>query len=78
MRVGAPPICRFHNYDSRRGGGCKKLRSGACPLDHEHCHFCLEPGHVAKECARFLGGGLAVHMAPTMVASALTASKACE
>jgi SAM-dependent methyltransferase len=38
------PICRYHNYHKN---GCKK---NDCHLDHDHCHFCLEKGHVAKEC----------------------------
>ena len=44
-------ICRFHNYDARRG--CSKGRSGNCPFDHGHCHFCLQPGHVAHACPAF-------------------------
>jgi SAM-dependent methyltransferase len=38
------PICRYHNYHKN---GCKKED---CAFDHEHCHACLRPGHVAKEC----------------------------
>jgi len=38
------PICRYHNYHKN---GCQK---DDCTFDHEHCHFCLEPGHVAKHC----------------------------
>jgi SAM-dependent methyltransferase len=39
------PICRYHNYYV---DGCGK--GSACPYDHVHCHFCLQPGHVAKQC----------------------------
>ena len=57
------PICRYHNYDPRRG--CLKYRrkteaageaadraapESTCPLDHDHCHACGEKGHVAYEC----------------------------
>jgi SAM-dependent methyltransferase len=38
------PICRYHNYHKN---GCKK---DDCAFDHVHCHACLRPGHVAKEC----------------------------
>ena len=50
------PICRFHNYAS---DGCKRHKnnskvneggSSRCQFDHEHCHWCLEPGHVAMNC----------------------------
>ncbi len=37
-------ICRYHNYHQQ---GCKK---DDCDLDHDHCHFCLGNGHVAREC----------------------------
>lgn len=39
------PICRYHNYHKK---GCRK--ESACPFDHAHCHMCLEPGHIAKDC----------------------------
>lgn len=52
------PICRYHNYDQRRG--CLKYRrkteaageapESTCPLDHDHCHACGAKGHVAYEC----------------------------
>ena len=45
-------ICRYHNYDQKRG--CSKGRSSSCPFDHTHCHFCLEVGHVAFQCPAFL------------------------
>ena len=62
---GLPPCCRFHNYDPKHG--CKRHRQAlqtaesedeesrpsGCPLDHEHCHFCLQRGHAAHECAAF-------------------------
>ena len=43
------PICRYHNYHK---DGCKRYRneSKPCPLDHDHCHWCLEKGHVARHC----------------------------
>jgi len=45
-------ICRFHNYDQR---GCRKFidmtcSGETCPYDHEHCHMCLELGHIALHC----------------------------
>ncbi|KAJ1625390.1 hypothetical protein T492DRAFT_1039861 [Pavlovales sp. CCMP2436] len=36
-------ICRFENY-----GVC--MRGEACSYDHAHCHRCLQPAHVAKNC----------------------------
>ncbi len=54
-------ICRFHNYDPING--CKRYCAGQadlpgeqrlCLLDHEHCHWCLKPGHPAHACAAFL------------------------
>jgi hypothetical protein len=41
------PICRYHNYDLKHG--CKKQNDG-CMFDHEHCHRCLQKGHIALEC----------------------------
>jgi len=46
-------ICRFHNFD--RKNGCLLFRDTnrhgkTCPLDHEHCHTCLELDHVAWQC----------------------------
>jgi SAM-dependent methyltransferase len=39
------PICRYHNYHKK---GCAKAD---CPLDHDHCHACLQfGGHVALDC----------------------------
>ena len=38
------PICRYHNYHQN---GCSKDK---CPYDHEHCHLCLKPGHIALNC----------------------------
>ena len=35
-------ICRFHNYDARRG--CSKGRSGNCPFDHATATFACSPG----------------------------------
>ena len=40
---GETPICRYHNYRI-----CGKKE--ACPYDHEHCHACLQPGHIALQC----------------------------
>ena len=40
-------ICRWHNYDP---AGCKRLVSGRCPYDHDHCHWCGKVGHVALTC----------------------------
>jgi hypothetical protein len=36
-------ICRLHNY-----GVCRKV--ALCVYDHEHCHYCLRPGHRALMC----------------------------
>jgi hypothetical protein len=44
------PICRYHNYHAH---GCFKFgneHAASCPFDHEHCHWCLEPGHTALQC----------------------------
>lgn len=41
---GTTPICRYHNYHRQ---GCSKAE---CPYDHGHCHWCLQAGHVAREC----------------------------
>lgn len=48
---GITPICRYHNYHK---DGCKlhKDLGTHCPLDHDHCHFCLEKGHLAKNCPK--------------------------
>jgi len=44
-------ICRFHNYDVKKG--C--LKGGErCPFDHDHCHNCLVKGHKAFECPSVL------------------------
>eukprot|EP00980_Cylindrotheca_fusiformis_P013040 scaffold3267_cov140-Cylindrotheca_fusiformis.AAC.2 len=43
---GKTPICRYHNYHKH---GCGKP-DGVCPLDHDHCHACQIPGHIAKLC----------------------------
>ena len=43
------PICRFHNY---HGQGCSRNRDNSCPYDHTHCHFCLQTGHVARDCPK--------------------------
>lgn len=43
------PICRYHNYHQ---DGCSK--GNECELDHAHCHYCLEPGHKAKDCIKSL------------------------
>jgi SAM-dependent methyltransferase len=45
---GAPFICRYHNYAL---DGCKK--TVRCPFDHDHCHFCFLPGHIARDCEGF-------------------------
>jgi len=42
------PICRYYNYHKN---GCHKKD---CPLDHEHCHFCKEKGHIGRECPLLL------------------------
>ena len=44
---GTTPICRFHNYHAN---GCARFRDKECPYDHTHCHLCLQPGHVARNC----------------------------
>ena len=45
------PICRYHNYHK---DGCSRYQNNnnniPCPLDHDHCHWCLEYGHVARTC----------------------------
>jgi hypothetical protein len=46
-------ICRYHNYDAKNG--CLRYKDThnlgkGCDLDHDHCHFCLETGHVALKC----------------------------
>eukprot|EP00977_Amphora_coffeiformis_P012898 scaffold3276_cov168-Amphora_coffeaeformis.AAC.15 len=46
---GTTPICRFHNYHAN---GCARFRDKECPYDHTHCHWCLQPGHVAKNCPK--------------------------
>jgi len=61
---GCTPICRYHNYHP---DGCKLYQTAsgnandkpnqqngcmACPFDHDHCHACLERGHVAKDCPK--------------------------
>mmetsp|Transcript_715 Transcript_715/g.1313 ORF Transcript_715/g.1313 Transcript_715/m.1313 type:complete len:232 (-) Transcript_715:52-747(-) len=40
-------ICRYHNYHKQ---GCRKHSSGKCTLDHHHCHWCLQTGHIALAC----------------------------
>lgn len=40
-------ICRYHNYHPE---GCAKHADGRCPYDHDHCHLCLQVGHVARNC----------------------------
>lgn len=47
-------ICRYHNYDVHKG--CLLFQDTnqhgkKCLLDHDHCHVCLERGHVAWECS---------------------------
>jgi SAM-dependent methyltransferase len=46
---GWTPICRYHNYHPK---GCKKRNYAAspCVFDHEHCHACRQPGHIALHC----------------------------
>jgi SAM-dependent methyltransferase len=41
---GKTPICRYYNYHKN---GCIK---SDCTNDHEHCHWCLIPGHIALNC----------------------------
>jgi SAM-dependent methyltransferase len=41
------PICRYHNYHK---DGCQRYKNGRCTFDHEHCHLCLEKGHIALRC----------------------------
>jgi SAM-dependent methyltransferase len=47
---GTTPICRYHNYFK---DGCAKGEA-LCPYDHEHCHLCLLPGHIATQCPSLL------------------------
>ena len=44
---GKTPICRFHNYHA---DGCARFRDEECNFDHTHCHFCLQAGHIARNC----------------------------
>lgn len=44
------PICRFHNYDAKKG--CMK-GADKCGLDHSLCHICLVEGHTALSCPYF-------------------------
>ncbi|KNC80709.1 hypothetical protein SARC_06930, partial [Sphaeroforma arctica JP610] len=52
---GAVYICRFHNYSE---SGCKQYQEATqmpgceeeCVYDHDHCHACLLPGHIARQC----------------------------
>lgn len=45
---GKTPICRFHNYHAK---GCARFKGDkSCPYDHTFCHWCLESGHVARDC----------------------------
>ena len=41
------PICRYHNYHKN---GCYHHLEGKCPYDHNHCHWCLQKGHIALQC----------------------------
>jgi SAM-dependent methyltransferase len=43
------PICRYHNYHPK---GCKRRNyaTSPCELDHDHCHACRKPGHIALNC----------------------------
>jgi precorrin-6B methylase 2 len=45
------PICRYHNYHK---DGCSKYSNGSCLLDHDHCHLCLENGHIARQCPKII------------------------
>jgi hypothetical protein len=52
---GTTPICRYHNYHK---GGCQWYNdrltvATKCLLDHDHCHACLQRGHVAKNCPSY-------------------------
>ena len=38
------PICRYYNYHKN---GCHQSN---CPYDHNHCHWCLQRGHIASNC----------------------------
>jgi hypothetical protein len=44
-------ICRYYNYHK---DGCAKktcnISGIPCPYDHEHCHLCLDLGHIARVC----------------------------
>ena len=46
-------ICRYHNYDQKKG--CLRFKDlnnygNICQYDHETCHSCLQRGHRAFEC----------------------------
>jgi SAM-dependent methyltransferase len=47
---GTTPICRYHNYFK---DGCAKGEA-LCPFDHDHCHLCLQKGHIATQCPSLL------------------------
>jgi hypothetical protein len=65
---GATPICRYHNYHKkgcrRHNVTLEKNMEDEtrpteidddclCPFDHDHCHACLQRGHVAQQCTLF-------------------------
>lgn len=41
---GKTPICRYYNYHKN---GCLNTN---CTNDHTYCHWCLKPGHIARNC----------------------------
>jgi hypothetical protein len=48
--IGYTPICRYHNYDKRRGCLKRQCPNDPCPYNHDHCHWCRAVGHVAYNC----------------------------
>ncbi|VEU44458.1 unnamed protein product [Pseudo-nitzschia multistriata] len=38
---GLTPACSIVSAD---------VKSGSCPFDHDHCHACLQKGHIARNC----------------------------
>ena len=63
-------ICRYHNYHkagcakmnnvavadyNAPNSSINDRAVSKCPFDHDHCHVCLTPGHIARHCP-FIAG----------------------